>query len=53
MITETYACEINKKQIEFYHNTKTHQYDILIDGEMVIFTKAKGEAIIRFLKLIT
>lgn len=43
---------INEKQIGFYHNTKTHQIHILIDGETVIVTKAKGEAIIKFLKLI-
>jgi len=52
MIIPDYECEIEGKSINFYHNKKTHQYDILIDGEKYRVTKARGEAIIKFLKLI-
>lgn len=53
--TSEYDCELEGKSISFYHNTKTHQYEIIIDYDLdniVTFTKARGEAIIKFLKLI-
>jgi len=53
--TETYSFEIEKKAIHFYHNTKTHQYDIVVDydvNEPFIISKAKGEAIASFLKFL-
>jgi len=40
---------INGKEYEFYLNNKTHQWHILIDGEYISYTKAKGQAIIDFL----
>lgn len=54
-MTSEYDCIINGKEISFYHNTKSHRYEIIIDYDMdhpVEITKAKGEAIIKFLKLI-
>jgi len=47
---EDYSITIEDKMINFYHDSKNHKYVILIDGEEIVFTKAKGEAIIRFLK---
>jgi len=49
---EDYSIILEEKMINFYHNTKTHKYEILVDGEPIVFTKAKGEAIIRFLKFL-
>ena len=48
--TEDYSITIEDKMINFYHDTKTHKYVIIADGEPITFTKAKGEAIIEFLK---
>lgn len=47
---EDYSIILEDKMINFYHNTKTHQFDISVDGEWLTFTKAKGQAIIDFLK---
>jgi len=49
---EDYSIILNEKMINFYHNTKTHQFNILIDGEEITFTKARGQAIIDFLKFL-
>jgi len=51
--TSEYDCEINGKDVSFYHNTKSHRYEIIINYDLeniVTFTKARGEAIIKFLK---
>ena len=50
---EDYSITLEGKMINFYHNTKTHQFDILIDGELITFTKARGQAIIDFLKFLS
>ena len=47
---EDYSVTIEDRMINFYHNTKTHQFDISVDGEFITFTKARGRAIIDFLK---
>ena len=47
---QDYSITIEDKMINFYHDTKTHKYVIIADCEPITFTKAKGEAIIRFLK---
>ena len=47
---ESYSITLESKMIDFYHDTKTHKYVIIADGETITFTKAKGEAIIEFLK---
>ena len=52
---EDYSFELEGKPIHFYHNTKTHQYDIVVDydlNEPFIISKAKGEAIASFLKFL-
>jgi hypothetical protein len=47
---EDYYAVIDDKMITCYHNTKNHKYDIFVDGDAITFSKAKGEAVIRFLK---
>jgi len=44
--------KINGKDYEFYLNNKTHKWIVWIDGEPQEFTKAKGQAIIDFLKMV-
>ena len=53
MVLDEYTTEVNGKHVAFYHNTKTHKMEILIDGEVYHFTLAKARAIIEFLKLTT
>lgn len=53
MKTSEFDCEINGVSCSFYHNTKTHRYEIVIDYDHqnpYIVTKAKGEALIDFFK---
>jgi len=40
--------------VTFYYNTKTHQYHIVDDtqAEELIMSKAKAEAVIKFLRFI-
>ena len=48
-----FDCKINGVPLSFYHNTKTHQYEVVVDynvQEPYVMTKAKGEALIQFLK---
>ncbi len=52
-VVEDYSITLEDKMINFYHNTKTHQFDIFVDGELITFTKARGQAIIDFLKFIS
>ena len=52
MKLDEYSTEVNGKHVSFYHNKKNHKMEILIDGEPSVFTLAKGQAIIDFLKLI-
>jgi hypothetical protein len=50
-----YDCYIEGKAISFYHNQKTHRYEVVIDFDVqnpYEITKAKGEAVIEFLKLL-
>ena len=52
-VSSEYDCEIKEKSISFYHNTKTHQYDVVVDGSVEMkITRAKGKAVIEFLKLL-
>jgi hypothetical protein len=44
---------VNGKEYEFYLNNKTHRWVVWIHGEPHSFSKAKGQAIIDFLKLIS
>ena len=41
---------INGKEYEFHLNNKTHRWIVFIDGEPHSWSKAKGQAIIDFLK---
>jgi hypothetical protein len=53
MKTSDYDCEIEGKHIAFYHNQTTHRYEVVIEFDALnphVVTKAKGLAIIRFLK---
>ena len=53
MKTSDYDCEIDGKSLAFYHNQTTHRYEIVIDYDSSnphVVTKAKGRAIIEFLK---
>jgi len=53
MYDSEYDCEIKGKSISFYHNTKTHQYDVVVDGVIEKrITRAKGKAVIDFLKFL-
>ena len=55
VISDKYNFEIEGKPIHFYHNTKTHQYEIMVDyniNEPFVISKAKGEAIASFLKFL-
>lgn len=48
--------KIGETRIAWYHNTKTHRYDIVVDyytTNPFIISKAKGEAIFEFLKFLT
>ena len=48
-----YYCVIDGKSVAFYHNQKTHRYEVVIDYNpevLYVVTKAKGLAIIEFLK---
>ena len=50
-----YSFKIGKNDIGFYHNTKTHRYDIVINYNLenaFNVTKAKGEAIAEFLRIL-
>jgi len=50
-----FDCKVNGKNVSFYHNTKTHQYEIVIDYDVqnpYVTTKARGKAIIDFLDLV-
>ena len=52
---EDYSFELEGNPIHFYHNTKTHRYEIVVDydlNEPFVISKAKGEAIALFLKFI-
>lgn len=55
MKTSDYDCEIEGKHIAFYHNQTTHRYEVVIEFDVQnphVVTKAKGLAIIRFLKVL-
>ncbi len=48
-----FDCEVMGKSVSFYHNTKTHRYEIVIDHDVynpLVVTKARGAAIIKFLE---
>jgi len=43
---------INGKDYEFFLNNKTHRWVVWINGEPYEWSKAKGQAIIDFIKLL-
>ena len=48
-----YDCTIEGKDLSFYNNQTTHRYEIVIEFDVLhpyVVTKAKGLAIIKFLK---
>lgn len=50
-----YDCTVGGRELSFYHNQTTHQYEIVIDYDernLYVVTLAKGKAIIEFLKTI-
>ena len=54
-VSDIYTGVINGKSISFYHNTKNHKMEIVIDydiSNLYVVTFAKGLAIIDFLKAI-
>lgn len=54
-VSDMYSSEVNGKNVSFYHNTKSHQIEIVIDfdiSNLYVVTFAKGKAIIDFLKAI-
>ena len=52
MTKREYHTKIDGKLVMFWYNSKTHKYEITVDEfyESKIYSKAKGEAIIDFIK---
>jgi len=54
-VSDIYTGMVNGKDVSFYHNTKSHKIEIVIDydiSNLYVVTFAKGQAIIDFLKAI-